>query len=79
MIEAAFDDADEMVAYINRKGAALTARKDAGSADLAEDYSGVVWGPGARQRARQERLERQIVLRTHRPGTASGRPRKGRD
>ena len=77
MIEAAFDDADEMVAYLNREGAALKARQDAGSADLSENHSGTVFEPGATQRTRQDRLERQIFLRTHGPRTESGRRRKG--
>src|SRR5437016_3404916 len=79
MIEAAFDDADEMVAHLRRERAALGERQDAGLADPKENYHGTVWPQGDRQRARQERLERQIFLRMHGPRTEPGWRPKGND
>ena len=57
VVEAAFDNEEEYLTYVNSADSALTSCQAAGEASLRESYGGVVKQPGDDARARAVRLE----------------------
>lgn len=62
MVEAAFDNTDEMHAWID-EGATAQAREAAGCREPVEHYTAVCLRPGDNARARRERLDLRRVRR----------------
>ena len=62
VVEAAFDNDEEMWAWMN-EGATARAREAAGYREPVEHYSAAVMEPGYNLRARQKHLERRRARR----------------
>ena len=63
MIEAAYDNGDEMVAHVQQASRALKALKARGAADSREHFFGVHWRPGYHEQVRARRDESRRAAR----------------
>jgi hypothetical protein len=65
VVEAAFDNEEEMLAWIE-EGATARSPEAAGTREAIEHYTGLYLEPGDNQRAREKRWALKAATRSHR-------------